>query len=352
VTAERASKGLFDRGVRHRIALERYAEGEVREILRFIQELERDTEERVAVLRVRSDLSRGERSSLDLLENFLRELRLVYAEAYAALRERAFQGFDDLSAFEAEFHTGSLLRALDDLEGVAGAAGAAAATAAEIGVLTPTVAQLRAVVRSRPAQGKLLAAWFETMEANQIDRIETAIRIGFTEGETIAQLRDRLSNVWTLNRRGAEAVIRTAVTHVAAEVAQESYEANPDLVKEVEWVAVLDSRTTDICRARDGKRFPLNKGPRPPAHINCRSTVVPVLEGVDPPARLTYGEWLARQTEEQQREILGPSRFALFKRGQLPLDRFVGRDGEPLTLDEIRQREPEAFRRAGIGARP
>lgn len=346
MTAQEAADGLFNRGVRHRIALERYAAGEVRAILRFLSKLEDDTIERVAVLRVRADLTRGERAELSTLERFLREVRLIYAEGYAALRERAFRGFDDLAAFEAEFHSGSLARALDDLQSVA--AGAAAGAAGEAAITIPTAVQLKAVIESMPAQGKLLADWFSDMESSQIARVEQALRIGFVEGESVTQLRARLVGVWDLNRRSAEAVIRTAVTHIAANVAQESYEANPGLVTEVEWVSVLDSRTTDICRGRDGQRFPLNKGPRPPAHIRCRSTVIPIIEGVDPPKRRTYAEWLRSQTAEQQREILGPSRYALFTQGNLDLSRFIGRDGEPLTLAQIRELEPEAFRRAGL----
>jgi SPP1 gp7 family putative phage head morphogenesis protein len=298
---------------------------------------------------LRRDLTRGQRAELRSLETLLRELRLVYAEGYTRLRERAFQGLESLAALEAEFATGSLAAAIDDLEGVSGSAAASLRAAGAAGILTPTADQLAAVINSRPAQGKLLAAWFEDMEASHVARIEQALRLGFVEGETIPQMQARLAGVWTLNRRGAEAVIRTSITHMSAEVAQLSYEANPDIVQQVEWVATLDSRTTPICRSRDGKRYPLNNGPRPPAHIRCRSTVIPIMDGIEPPERETYAQWLRRQSEDDQRDILGPTRFRLYREGNLSLDRFVGRDGDPLTLDELRERNPIAFARIGGG---
>lgn len=347
MTTAVAAQGLFDRSVRHRIAIERYTAGEVKAVLRFIQDLERDTLERLAVLSVRRDLTRGQRADARQLEKLLRELRLIYAEGYSLLRARAFEGFEAFAALEAEFATGSLQAALDDLEGVAGSPASSLRAAGETGVLTPTTQQLAAVIASRPAEGRLLSTWFDDMEASQVARIEAALRLGFVEGETVAQMRARLEGVWNVNRRGAEAVIRTSFTHIAAEVAGESYARNPDLVQQVEWVSILDSRTTPICRARDGKRYPVDSGPRPPAHIRCRSTIIPIMDGIDAPARETYSEWLRRQSADVQRDILGPTRYDLFTQGKLKLDRFVGRDGEPLTLDELREREPRAFKRIG-----
>jgi hypothetical protein len=65
-----------------------------------------------------------------------------------------------------------------------------------------------------------------------------------------------------------------------------------------------------------------------------------------PPERLTYGKWLARQDEETQADILGKARAKLFREGSLTVDSFVTADGSPLTLAEIRRRNPQAFARA------
>lgn len=352
MSAEAAYRRLYDRSVRHRIALERYSAGEVRRILAFLREVETDALKTVAALTLSAE-SRAERLRLESLRGFLRELRLIYAEAYQRMTSRLIDDLGELATFEAEFRTASLDEALDDLIATAGGNAEELRALAGAGAQEPTASQIVAVINSRPLQtdtrSALLSAWLEDMEAAGIDRIESAIRIGFVEGESIEQLRERLSGVWRLNERGAEAVIRTAVTHVAAEVAQLSYEENPDLVNEIEWVSVLDSRTTPICRARDGKRYPVNGGPRPPAHIRCRSTIVPVIADFPPPERLTYGDWLRRQPQAVQDDILGPARARAFRAGELRIDAFTADDGRVLTLDQLREAFPRA-RRSLAGA--
>lgn len=70
-----------------------------------------------------------------------------------------------------------------------------------------------------------------------------------------------------------KAVSNTIVQHLSvntnAEVASTSF-------AQYEWVSVLDDKTTEICTSRDGKRYPYGKGPLPPAHVNCRSSTMPV----------------------------------------------------------------------------
>ncbi|WP_187275389.1 hypothetical protein [Methylobacterium sp. WL6] len=160
------------------------------------------------------------------------------------------------------------------------------------------------------------------------------------------------------------------MTHIAAGASEATYERNADLISGVRWVSVLDSRTTPVCMARDGKVYEPGKGPRPPAHWRCRSTTTPVIKsfrdlGIDldevpagtrasmdgqVPADLTYGAWLAKQPASVQDEILGPTKGLLFRKGEVPVDRFVDRSGHAYTIDELRRRERGAFRKAGLAA--
>lgn len=77
-----------------------------------------------------------------------------------------------------------------------------------------------------------------------------------------------------ISRRDAEAVTRTAVSYVANRARQKVYNANADIVKKLQYVATLDSRTTLICAWRDGKIYDLGKEPTIPAHFRCRSVLV------------------------------------------------------------------------------
>ena len=53
-----------------------------------------------------------------------------------------------------------------------------------------------------------------------------------------------------------------------------------------EFLATLDSRTSDMCAEMDGKRFKVSEGVPgyniPPLHPNCRSTIVPYFKNYEP----------------------------------------------------------------------
>ncbi len=131
------------------------------------------------------------------------------------------------------------------------------------------------------------------------------------------------------------------------------YQANADVVKAVEWVSVLDSRTTLLCASRDGMIMPVGSGPRPPAHYGCRSTMAPVvgdIVGVEKFERKTYPEWLKGQSVEVQNEVLGPTRGKLFRQGGVTINQFVDRKGATLTLEQLRRADASAFERAGVSS--
>ena len=52
-------------------------------------------------------------------------------------------------------------------------------------------------------------------------------------------------------------------------------------IKKFKYLAVLDSRTSEICRDMDGKIFDVKDAVQgentPPLHPNCRSTIVPYI---------------------------------------------------------------------------
>jgi len=82
-------------------------------------------------------------------------------------------------------------------------------------------------------------------------------------------------------------LVRTSVNQVANAAANSVYEANLDVTKKYKYVATLDSRTSPICRALDGKEFEYGKGPQPPQHFGCRSTIVPIVDDdILPPSKV------------------------------------------------------------------
>jgi len=85
---------------------------------------------------------------------------------------------------------------------------------------------------------------------------------------------------------GALARVRTSIrTNVFDAINEARYSTFTDpalagFVEALEYSAILDSRTTNICRHMDDRVYPMNSevwnSHRPPNHFNCRSILVPV----------------------------------------------------------------------------
>jgi len=330
----------FDAAVKHRIGLNRYSSWLVRRVISQLNRVEKDIISRLA--EAAPDSVAGGR-----LELLLDAIRVLQAQGWVTIKARLTEDLTDLAEAEALFS--------DRLTKLA-----ARPEAFTVFSPAPPVGQVMAAVQARPFQGRFLKGWLDDAEEGEAKRVRETIRQGFIEGrptaEIVRTLRGTRANkyrdgVLEISRRGAEAMVRTAITHTANVAHEEAYQANSDIVRGVEWVSVLDSRTTMICASRDGKIYPIGKGPRPPAHIGCRSTTIPVvdkIEGVAEFNRPTYPEWLAKQSAAAQDDILGPARGRLFRSGGLKVESFVDRKGSLLTLQQLRERDAEAFQRAGL----
>jgi SPP1 gp7 family putative phage head morphogenesis protein len=341
-----ANELLLDRAVRHAIQLERFKAGEVRRVVSFLDrklypDLLGRLTTRLERIRVRG-FDTGPHTT-EQVRKMLVSLGLIVdrhlSVAYKAHRAQLF----DLSASESRWQAASLGKALGPVQ---------------IETLLPAAATLRAVVTSRPFQGRLLRGWWSQHGRATKARIRQAVAIGIAEGEGTAAIVRRVREGVSISRRGAEGMVRTAVNHVTTHAKEAAYAANSDVIKGVAWVSTLDSRTTPICQSRDGNVYGIDTGPRPPAHIGCRSTTTPVLKswrdlGIDldeapvgtrasmngqVPASLTYGDWLKRQSKAIQEEALGVRKAQLFRSGQFSVKGFVSRAGRPLTLAELEAR--------------
>jgi SPP1 gp7 family putative phage head morphogenesis protein len=252
--------------------------------------------------------------------------------------------------------------------------------ALDIALELPGVGQLNSILTSRPYEGHVFKEWWGKVSRSSQEIIQQQVSIGLAEGETVDEMIRRLKGtVGARFRDGAlekvrhnvAATVRTATNHVTTHAREMTFEENEDVVKGVQFVATLDSRTTEICMSLDGQVFDVGDGPRPPMHYQCRSTTVPVLKSLEElglpklrealpegtratkevrgylqkvmngqvPDRVTYGPWLRKQSKTVQNEALGPGRAKLFRAGKVSIDKFVDTRGRPLTLDQLREKE-------------
>lgn len=225
-------------------------------------------------------------------------------------------------------------------------------------------------VVGQPIRGRVLEDWWRGLGDATQQQMQAQIGVGLAEGETAAQIIQRVrgtrrggfaDGVLGTARRQAESIVRTTVNHVSTQAREETYGQMGDAVKGVQWVSTLDTRTTPICMRRDGRVYPVGKGPRPPAHWGCRSTTVPVLRSFrellgkrdrarvsqgtrasmngQVPESLTYAEWIKRQPAAVQDQALGVRRARLFRAGRISIADLSTSHGRPVTLEELEESE-------------
>lgn len=353
---------LLHKTVDHAIDQKRYSNGVV---LRMIAILNKADKHLFAALTDALLRLPPESFTVQRLDALLANVRALNTDTYNALHKALETELKSLVDYETKYQADLFRHVLPVQVSVAS--------------VTPDVVYAAAI--ARPFQVSKNGAvplneYLQGLSDDRARKIRDAVRLGYISGETTDQIVKRISGTKTLNyadglmdapRRFVEGMVRTAINHTATVAADQFYKANEDLISGVMWVSTLDTATSDICQSLDGHVFPIDSGERPPAHINCRSRVSPVVKswrelGIDlaeaPPGtrasmdgqvagKLTYQTWLEKQSASRQDEILGVTKGKLFRAGAT-VDKFVDSNGRTLNLDQLRKRDAELFKKAGL----
>jgi SPP1 gp7 family putative phage head morphogenesis protein len=227
--------------------------------------------------------------------------------------------------------------------------------------------------------GEVLTKAFRGIATDQAERFSQVVRNGLLTGETTPSIAKRLVGQLQFGEQARTArqlaaaggeltavadnqimsLVRTSINQVANSASMAVYEANQDISKKYRYIATLDSRTSSICRALDNREFEYGKGPTPPQHFGCRSTIVAVIDpDILPPSTIakrasadgpvpintSYGQWLKDQPLKTQQDVLGASKVPYFNRlvdkygAKDAMAKLVRDDGAELTLEQLRKR--------------
>jgi len=345
------NENLEDGFTRHQVFVQRYAKGREREAMLHI---DRMIDKAVDQLRSGRLTEFGEQRAKQIIV----DLRRMMSELGFEYSERMIREMAEFADYEAEFTF--------DLVGQH-----------VIADLTlPSPGQIQAaiftdVMNLEPTKGYTIRDALSEFNTRKQNQIIQQIRDGVVLGQTIDQVASNITSLAPVQRRQAATLARTITNRVSIKARETTMRENDDVVEAYKWVATLDSRTSLVCAGRDGQVYKdIDKNPKPPAHFNCRSTITYVvkpefdlganIEGERPSIgpdgdvtlvndKTTYSQWLRRQPQAFQDEILGPGRAALFRKGTIPLDRFVDENGRELSLAELRDLDRQM---QGTGSAP
>lgn len=332
---------LVDSATRHQIYIQRFAGGQVKQLLPLLKNMVADIQRE---LNAAQTLRQAQRLSFRL-----QEVQDIIDDAMVRMESGLTSNLDEFVDYEAEF----AVKALN-------AASKAKAVLPESPILRAIVTDSSmTLLAGQTEQSLTLKQAFRQFSVKKKDDARRIIQNGFAQGKTGQEMAREVQALGAKRfRRQAESLIRTATNHMASEARAATHAANSDILDGEEWVSVLDGRTTITCASLDGKIFPIGQGPVVPRHWQCRSNRVPVLKPEysilgktgtrasmhgQVSAKRTYSGWLRDQPAAFQDEVLGRERAKLFRAGGLSLDKFTDDTGKVYSLDMLRQLEPQAF---------
>lgn len=216
---------------------------------------------------------------------------------------------------------------------------------------------------------------------------------------------DYQDGLFATSKREANTIARTMCNSVANQAKETFYQANSDVIVGVEWLDTLDGRTCVSCASLSGKRWKLDEPhPTPPEHPNCRCVLLPVTPLTDlvdeerPQANadfqaeakrnyeakfpkksysdlsestrkkyyheaiheyedrtgksafstvsgsVTFKDYFLQMSTQQQKDWLGAEKYEIWKRGNLPLNKFIPPyPNKKLTVKRLKELDKKSF---------
>jgi SPP1 gp7 family putative phage head morphogenesis protein len=348
--------------IKRQVLLERLKSGQVKNFAKTIVDIEKLL--RATMAGLEDDISKMKQGQFEkLISDLQKDQALIFQT-----------GVDSFMKEQAEIAAFSMTQEILDLKSTVDMRGT------KLNAFTKKDIFARVIQRPLNTDGDLLEPWIKDFTTKETKRVSNAIRLGRTLGRTNQELVSELigtkaadykNGILNITRRNASTVIRTSVQHVASAAQMEVWQANPRVVSRYRFLATLDGDTSAACRTLDGQEFDFGQGPIPPIHPNCRSRTIGVLNdkfkfiteggtrsGKDTngnaniSAKETYYEWLKKQDQKTQDDVLGVQRAKLFRDGGMSAEKFralqFDKSFEPLTLAQMRLIEPKAFEKAGL----
>lgn len=215
-----------------------------------------------------------------------------------------------------------------------------------------------------------------------------------------------LDGIFNTTRNEAENIARTLCNGIANSAKLAFYQANDDVITGVEILSTLDVRTCPVCASLDRKRYKLwESHPSLPLHNRCRCVLLPVTPASDfadeqrPMANADFMSEAQRSyeaknkdkkfsdlddeqkkklyyqamreyekrtgkpayqqsdgavsfrdyfnehmTEQQRKDWLGPERYKLWKKGNIPIDKFIPPYPQKrMTVEELKKLDKASF---------
>lgn len=265
---------LISAFISHQIWLQRNASHEASLVEPFIDDMRKEVRSRVLQF---GDDSRT-RANLNAL---LRDLDNVLGGIAGEWNQLLLADLKDLGVYESQWSAKTM------------------AANIQASFTSPSPEQVWSAIKFNPMQLNDrpvdFASWIDGWADTEVSRLTQGVKMGFVQGRTTRDIVKEVvgaGGLADISERNAKTIVRTAVAHVSNVAREATYDKNSDVIEGYEWVSTLDSKTSAICRGRDGMKFRADAEfrPKPPAHPNCLlgDTVISTCGRVSTAFKRTY----------------------------------------------------------------
>lgn len=316
------------------------------------------------------------------LNRITKAVSAAILELYEPALEQMNKEFTELAVYEADYYA-NLIGKWNDVELAVPA--------------SKTIADYVSAALLSLDNGSSVTAglWSEIVNKSKLEYIEqynSIIKTGYVKSATVQQIAKSLQlfNDW-LARQHAETLARTGVMHYANSARRSMADDNANVIDTEYPLVMFDNRRSQICTGiyvKYSKGWPLNQSPigYPPYHRRCRTSIIYGVKGMGPPRgfmptigagkdypedaekkpvykgkkdvgkfkieQVKYGTdldvWMKDQGFAFVADNLGVERAKLLFDGKLSLAQMSDVYGRPLSIAELKERDRDAFVKAGL----
>jgi SPP1 gp7 family putative phage head morphogenesis protein len=163
-----------------------------------------------------------------------------------------------------------------------------------------------------PASGVVLSDFISKFVSTAKDNLENSIVAASANRQEWKEAIESVIGASVATKAGTSSVLdriqaqAVSVVHTGIAHAESITEAavNSTTHRRYLWASIIDGRTSDICMSRHGKVYNFGEGPLPPAHVRCRSRIIP-FKGNKIPDIPSLFSWLKKVSSATASAIVG-----------------------------------------------
>lgn len=187
------------------------------------------------------------------------------------------------------------------------------------------------------------------------DTIKQELTQKFIQGKDVRTTAKSIADKMNVSYKNACTLVETETTYISGQTTLKGYKATG--MEQYQYLATLDSRTSELCRDEDEKVFNIDDAVvgvnYPPLHVHCRSTTIPYFDdekgeraarGVDGktyyvPGDMTYKDWYKKYVKGNPAEELGEKKAKNLsgdKKQHQKYKKVLGKDA-PTSIDKFQE---------------